>query len=242
MAVLPENRADQISFCEAHADGWQSNAAGLGIQVTTVTLMKTQAQAARNALVAAEQARDAAKAKTSSYYSATSTMRDTAADLIRTIKNFAESKPTEAERQAVYDLAAFSPPAPPTPQQAPGKPTDIGITLQPSGAVTVTWTAENSAASSGGFFNITRRLPGQSAFVPFTGAIGSTNLSRTMSFTDFTIPASAASDGVEYIITGQRGQKIGESSEIVLVQFGVDGTGGAGGLSVMSGPGMKMAA
>lgn len=240
MSVLPQSRQDQIAFCETHADVWQTNAAGLGVSVLTVTAMKTQMQAARNALIAAEQARDAAKAKTLSFYSATATMRDTAAGLIRAIKTFAESKPTQAERDAVYALAEFSPPAPPTPATAPGKPENISITLQPSGAVTVTWTAENAAVSSGAFFNVTRKLPGSAVgFVPFTTAAGTTSAGRTMSFTDATIPASAAADGVQYIIQGQRGLLAGEPSDVVLVQFGVDGTGG--GFTLLN-SGAKMAA
>jgi hypothetical protein len=42
-----------------------------------------------------------------------------------------------------------------------------------------------------------------------------------MSFTDETIPTSAAAAGAQYIIQGQRGTLTGEPSDAVTVQFGV---------------------
>ena len=46
-----------------------------------------------------------------------------------------------------------------------------------------------------------------------------------MTFTDSSIPTSAAAAGAQYIIQGQRGTKIGEASDALTVQFGVDGSG-----------------
>ena len=47
-----------------------------------------------------------------------------------------------------------------------------------------------------------------------------------MTFTDATVPTSAAGQGAQYIIQGQRGTLLGEPSDAVVVQFGVDGGGG----------------
>jgi hypothetical protein len=45
------------------------------------------------------------------------------------------------------------------------------------------------------------------------------------SFTDATVPASAASQGAQYIVQGFRGTRVGDASDAVVVQFGVDGDG-----------------
>ena len=114
------------------------------------------------------------------------------------------------------------------------------LSTRTSGAVTLAWEAANSAAGSGAFFNISRKLPGENSFGPLGGSPGSTTLSRRMTFTDATVPTSAAGAGAQYIIQGQRGTLTGEPSDAVTVQFGVDGGGGEA-LSDGAG-GLKMAA
>jgi hypothetical protein len=118
------------------------------------------------------------------------------------------------------------------------------VTLESSGAVTLSWEATDAAASSGAFYNISRKLPGQSAFTPLGGTSGSTSESRRMSFTDATVPTSAAGAGAQYIIQGQRGTLAGIASDAVVVQFGVDG---GPGFTIVSGEaatgnGLKVAA
>jgi hypothetical protein len=61
------------------------------------------------------------------------------------------------------------------------------------------------------------------------GAPGSTAESRRASFTDSTVPASAASQGAQYIVEGFRGTRGGEASDAVIVQFGMDGLGATSG-------------
>jgi hypothetical protein len=100
--------------------------------------------------------------------------------------------------------------------------------------------ASDSAASSGAFFSVSRKLPGQSSFTSIGGAPGSTNEAggRRCSFTDFTVPASAASQGAQYIVQGFRGTRFGEASDAVIVQFGID----AGGGGAFTSASLKMAA
>ena len=52
---------------------------------------------------------------------------------------------------------------------------------------------------------------------------GSTIEARRLTFNDTSIPTSAAGAGPQYIITGQRGTRIGEPSDAITVQFGTDG-------------------
>jgi hypothetical protein len=86
--------------------------------------------------------------------------------------------------------------------------------------------AANASASSGGFFTISRKLPGAAAFSVLGSTPGTTAESRRMTFTDITIPTSAAGQGAQYIIQGFRGTRGGPPSDAVVVQFGV-GEGGA---------------
>lgn len=237
MSVLPPTKLEQIQFCESHIPIWAAAPAAIGLVAAQVTLLDNATKAARTSYTANQNARQAAKASTTTYTGNTGAMRDIAADLIRVIKSFAELQQNPA---TVFGLAQIPEPAAPTPAPAPGKPTNIAVNLEPSGAVTVSWDCTDSAASSGAFFNITRKLPGAGAFSFFTSANGSTSATRRMSFTDNTVPTSAAGVGVQYIITGQRGILHGESSDAITVQFGQEG----GGLTVTSSAGasFKMAA
>lgn len=238
MAVLPESRLEQIEFCETHWPVWEAAPpATIGLTAAQVTALKVATEQARTSFSAAQSAREAAKAATMVYYTHTATMRNLVSDDIRQIKAFAE---LQANPATVYAAAQIPEPAAPTPAAAPGKPTNIAINLEPSGAVTLTWEATDAAASGGAFFNIFRKLPGQTSFVPVGGAPGSTTEARRMSFTDFTVPTSAAGAGAQYIIQGRRGSLSGEPSDALIVQFGVDD---GGGFSVQGGEaGLKMAA
>jgi hypothetical protein len=109
---------------------------------------------------------------------------------------------------------------------APGKPTDFSVVLNADGSVTLSWASTDSAASTGAFFAISRKLPGETAFTGIGGAPGSTSETRRPSFTDGTVPASAASQGAQYIVQGFRGTRTGEASDAIVVQFGTDSGGG----------------
>lgn len=221
MANFPSGRTGQLEWMEARIDTWLGKAPEIGLSTTIVNALKTKVQAARSKLTSADEARAASKAATLTWYDSCGDMAEDVRRHIATIKAFAANNGGDA----ILAIAMMDPPAPPQPATAPGKPTNISVTLLPSGAVQVFWEAENASSLSGGFFNVSRKLPGQATFTVLTGANGTTSQSRTMSFVDFTIPSSAASQGVQYIIQGQRGTLQGEPSEAFTVQFGVDGTG-----------------
>jgi hypothetical protein len=230
---------DQIQFCETHWPVWEEVAGGppaIGLAASEVTLLKTLTGASRARYEAARAAREASKAATLGYYSAVTAMRSQAATMLAAIKSFADGQDNPS---SVYIAAQIPPPAAPTPATPPGKPTGFLVTLEPTGAVSLSWDAENAAASSGGFFTISRKLPGTgNAFFSIGGTPGTTSRSRRMSFTDESVPAAAASAGVQYIVQGRRGTLVGLPSDALTVQFGVDGTG----FSVLGGTALKMAA
>ena len=223
MSILPKNLNDQIIFCETHAPVWAAIPTAIGLTAAQCSALTIATNTAREAYGEAQAARDASKAATTTLRSGVSIMRTQVSDLIRQIKAFAE---LQANPNTVYAFAQIPPPAAPTPMPAPGKPTDFAVVLNSDGSVTLSWMAAESAASSGAFFAVSRKLPGQSAFVGIGGAPGSTSETRRPSFTDGTVPASAASQGAQYIVQGFRGTRVGEASDAVVVQFGVDGGGG----------------
>lgn len=225
MGIIPLNKVERVEFCESHWPVWSTNATMIGLTAAQGTAFKNLTTAARVAYDAAQAAKQAYRAAVTAQDAAISAAISGpggAADLLRVIKGFAE---LSNNPDSVYSLAQIPPPATPVPLPAPGTPEKIAVTLEPSGAVTITWEATDAAASSGAYFNITRKLPGQTSFTLVGGSPGSTTESRRMSFTDFTIPTSAASAGAQYIIQGRRGNRMGEMSEAVVVQFGVDGLG-----------------
>ena len=222
MGIIPEKKVEQLQFCESHWPVWNTNAAAVGLTVAQATVLKNLTIAARAAYDAAQTAKQAYRAAVTNQDQALAAAVGNAADLIRVIKGFAE---LTANPDAVYAVAQIPPPATPTPATAPGKPNKVGVILNPDGSITLAWEAVNAAAGSGAYFTVARKLPGQSAFVYLGGASGTSSEVRRMSFTDTTIPTSAAGAGAQYIIQGFRGAKAGEASDAVTVQFGVD-TGG----------------
>jgi hypothetical protein len=223
MSVLPQTIIEQIEFCEAHLPVWGEVFTQIGLTSAQVTAFSPKVSAARGAYNAALAAREASKAATTEMRDDAAQMRRNVSDLIRTIKAYAEQ---QANPNAVYALAQIPPPSLPTPLPVPGRPTNIEVTLLPSGAITLSWDAINAAASSGAFYNIYRKLPGQTSFTGIGGAPGTTSTARRMNFTDSSIPTSAAANGAQYVIQGQRGTQVGEPCDAITVQFGVDGGGG----------------
>lgn len=223
MSVLPDTLIEQIEFCESHWPLWNAAPTSVGLTAPLVLGLKTATEAARASFNSAIVARQASKAATTTQNANGTTMRGVAADLIRQIKAYAELQSNPA---TVYAAAQIPQPADPTPAAAPGKPTDFAVVLNSDGSITLSWNSTNSAASTGAFFTVSRKLPGQGAFSGVGGAPGTTSETRRAFFIDTTIPTSAASQGAQYIVQGFRGTRLGDASDAVVVQFGVDGGGG----------------
>ncbi len=231
MGIIPTPKVEALQWCESHWPVWNDAPTTIGLTTTQTGLFKTKTEAARAAYNAAQDAKQAYRAAVTAQNSALSDATSNGQDLIRVIKGFAE---LTSDPNSVYALAQIPPPATPVPAQAPGKPSNFNITLQPDGSISLTWDATDSSASSGAFFNIMRKLPGQAAFTQLGGTSGSTSESRRMTFTDTSIPTSAAGAGAQYIVTGQRGTRIGEPSDAITVQFGTDGGSFTGGVNAGS--------
>lgn len=231
MAIIPKSKVEQVQWCEAHAPVWAAAPATMGLTAAQCTAFSALVLEARKDYDAAQAAKEAYHASITAQNVALSNAVTSAADLIRVIKGYAEQ---QADPNSVYSRAQIPPPAAPVPTPAPGKPTNISVGLNSDGSITLGWDADESTASTGAFFEITRKLPGQTAFTNLGGAPGSTSESRRMTFTDATIPTSAAGAGAQYIITGRRGTRWGIPSDAFVVQFGVDGLTVTGGTLAMA--------
>ncbi len=225
MSELPRNQQEFIAFCQAHADLWADNAAALGVLPQTAALFKTHADAAKATLTDADSARVASKAATQANDIAMRIARSDAADIIKTIRAFAAT----TNNPTVYAVAGISPPSPPTPAPKPAKPERLQTILEPTGALTLAWSASNPRGGTV-TYAIRRKLPGQAAFslIATTGGNAAANGRPTgrrglKQWTDETLPTN--SGGVQYIITGTRGNIVGDPSEILTVVFGTGNSG-----------------
>jgi hypothetical protein len=105
MSVLPKTTIEQIQFCEAHWPVWNTAPTAIGLTTTLVNSFKTATQAARASFDAAQVAREASKAATTTLHGNTAIMREQAADLIRQIKAYAELQVNPATVYAARQVA-----------------------------------------------------------------------------------------------------------------------------------------
>ena len=217
MPVRPANKLEQIQFCEYHNPVWAANAVAIGLTAAQVTALTALTTTARTGYTAAQTTRQTAKAATTTFHNNTKSMRDAAADLIAVIKAYAESK----NDPNIYGLAQIPPPSAPTPAVAPGQPFAFAVTIEPTGALTLSFESENSAASTGGFFIIQRRLGMPGVYTTIGGTPGVGGGGRRNTFTDDTLPGGTPT--VSYIVTPRRGTLVGTSSEAINITFGIGG-------------------
>lgn len=211
-SIIPDAYLEQIQFSEDHIGPFTTNAAAIGVTTSQLSALTAATTKARGSYNAAQAARLASKAATVQFHNDTNDVRDMLRDLITLIKAKAET----TDNPNVYALAQIPPPAAPAPAALPGKPEGFVIILEADGSLTLTWKCENSTTSSGVFFQVQRKLAGESVFTNIGGT-------PVKSFNDATVPAGVG--GLTYLITGYRGTRIGKTSDQITVQFGVDGAG-----------------
>lgn len=219
MPVIPTSDLDAVQFFETHDLVWGTAPTSIGLSAASVSSMVVTTKAARDAYTAQQAAKTAAKNSTVAWHNAVAAMRSQGADMIATIKAFAQS----TNNPGVYTAAQIPPPAAPQPAPAPGQPEMVTVGLEPSGAITLRWKCTNAAPNAGTFFSIQRKLAMESAFT----LVGNTG---EKFFTDYTL--TQGTPGATYIIQGHRGALAGKPSEQISVQFGVGGGGGVGGMIV----------
>lgn len=213
MPVVPQGRLGKIEFYEAHIAPWTANTAAIGLTAPAVTALTTATTQARAAFNAAEAARAAARAATQNFYDKVRAMHSNpglGADMIETIRNYAQSK----NDPNVYVLAQIPPPAVPGTLPPPGTPTDFSVGLLQDGSLELKWKCANPAGTQGTIYEVKRQIGGGT--FTFVGATG------VRAFTDDTLPAG--STPATYQITGVRSTARGNPAQFT-VNFGIGGPG-----------------
>lgn len=225
--LLSRNHAERIAFFANHIAPWSAQATNIGTTAGAVTDLDTKTQAAAAALADQQQKKDAAEAATLALFNAIDVMTNAGMAIVEQVHTKARSA-----GNGVYALAVLPEPATPSPKAAPGKPTDLVVTLDESGVLNLKWKCPNPAGTSGTMYQIWRRIGGSGDFT-YVGGVGEKK------FVDDTLPAG--SSAVTYQMQAVRSTSHGPWAQF-NVNFGVS-TGGAMTASVTeTQPSPKMAA
>ncbi len=207
MAVVPSKIADRLAFYEQHLPIWATDPTAIGLNVGQISNLATFVADARAKFDATQDARADARAATTLQTNAMATMSDLGADLIKTIRAYAET----TNDPNVYGIAQIPPPAPPTPAGPPDKPTELEARILLPFGIGLTWKGTTAQSA---YFGIWRQLPGETAF----SMIKTTS---EKSFEDRTLPGGI--DGVVYYIAAVR-DSFEVNSASLTISFGADGT------------------
>ena len=220
MAVVPPGINEKIQWFESRIAAWTAAPTTIGLTAAQCTALATAIEDARKAYEEALAARIAAKNATLNQKTGVTVMASLGSDAIRYIRAFAESKPTEAQRDAVYTAASVPPPAQPQPAGPPEAPTDVVGDPNADGTVTIKWKGSTANQT---FFTIWRRQGNNTTW----SQIGSV---ATKQFIDSTILAGTPS--VRYYVRSQRNNQVSPASDEAVVNFG--GSGAVGGPGAMA--------
>lgn len=224
-------RAALLEWCQVHDPIFFERYDEIGIAKDQAEIFRVAVQAAGAALLAQEQARQAALAATLETERAFATLSACAGGAVKSIRAFAGTSPDEMK---VYAIAQVPSPANPSPVPPPVMPSGLSARLDAaSGSITLRWKATNPTNARGTTYIIRRRLAGESMF-SFIGVSGK------KTFVDDTLrlgekvregihapaggihaPAGGiASPAVQYTVQGQRADLSGPVSPILTVNFG----------------------
>jgi hypothetical protein len=236
--VIPRSKQDYIDFFQVHEPLWDANLALIGVSASQMTSWKALNIAMQADYIASETARNAAKNATGLSDESFRAARETAAELVRLIKNRAIS----TNDPKVYDYAGIPAPVPPSELPAPGAPTNLRAILNEDGTLTLRWKTNNAKGVSGVVYMVRRRVGfgigggGPTEIVGITGG---------SSFLDDSCPTPPQSSPViQYTVQGHRGGVEGDACPVFSVFMGIGAGGGAVILNTTSGEeaAMKMAA
>lgn len=209
MSVPPSGIVDRIEWFEQRIESWTTGHALIGLTTAQCSALDTAILAARKSYQDARSARLAAKNATLAQASALRTLSNLGGDAIRYIRAFAQSQPTEAARDAVYENSSVPPLSPPTPAGPPEVPTDVVGDPNADGTVTLRWSGSTANQT---FFSIFRRV-GNSTTWTQLGAVA------VRTFIDSTVPGGTPS--VRYYVRAQRNNQVSPASDEAVVNFGV---------------------
>jgi hypothetical protein len=221
MATYPSKREEFLKWCEAHVNVFADNFAAIGVPQATAAAFTAQVEELRVKTTQQTSARDAAKAATEAVTDSDGDTRQLASNIVRLIRTYAIT----TNNPAVYELAQIPAPSTGGVVPPPGRPTDFKVELNPEGSITFRWKATHPEGSDRVVYFVQRKLITETAF-RLVGGTGE------RAYTDDTLPFGV--DGVQYIVTAQRGQVQGQASLPLGIFFGSVG-GRGGGVRIVEG-------
>jgi hypothetical protein len=223
--IVPRKDQDLVNFMTSRAPLWTINKALIGLSTAQCTAFGVKAKSTSDAWDALNEAKLALRRAFDTWKTARDDGRALALTDVTVIKAFAAQS---SNPEAVFTAANIPAPKTPVPNQAPGPVTGVKATLNTvTGTLKLTWKCDNPGTTNGTVYTIERRVGTTGAWTPL-------GLSSIKSFTDLTLPATAAGV-VQYTITATRSGLVGTPSGPVSVVFGHSGTGEAFIASVSTG-------
>lgn len=220
MSVIPETKVGKIDFCLRRVQPWTQNAVEMGSSAQAVADWSDQVLAVQSAYKAQQSAQLAARDATLHLNITLESLMDATASIIKQVRARAD-----LAGDGVYALASLPVPAAPSPAPAPGKPDELSVQLDATGALILTWKCDNPAGTRGTMYEVRRQIDAAAAG-EFT-YLGSTGSRK---FIDATLPAGTAQ--VTYQIQAVRSTLAGPVARFI-VNFGT----GAAGQPAASAPG-----
>lgn len=208
---------DRLNFVSTRLPILEASPASFGLATPALTLLSDLLKDAQEAYQNALKARQSAVEATGVQNLALRAMATQQGVVFRTLKTFADNKPTIAQRDAVYTAAQLPVPSSGGVLPPPTTPVDTKADPNANGTVTVKWKA---TGNTGCVYLVFRKLAGNSTFTQI-GYISK------KTFVDGTVPAGTTS--CQYQVQAVRGQQTSVASQPVSVQFGIGGAVGYNG-------------
>lgn len=212
MPVQPRKKQENIAFFEQRNPIWAANVATLGLNPQEIGQLDTLTTAARAAYDAAQLAAAQARSATIDQNLAFMAMRDLGGELIKKIRVTAE----QTGNPALFALAQIPAPKEPAPI-APVEASNLAFTLQPSGALEISW---DGSVSTGTTYVVQRAItPAGGGQGPFQ-SIGFADEKR---FVDTGIPAGT--ERASYVVRARKGATLTPGTAPITVRFVAGGNG-----------------
>jgi hypothetical protein len=188
MTTVTNSILGKLSFFEEHLPVWSVDPAAIGIDAAQIASLALLVTAARTDFDSVAAIRNSAMAATEAQNNSIDAMYDLGADLLKTIRAFAET----TNDSSVYVAAEIPAPQPPTPAGPPDKPSELAVELLSGGGLRLTW---KGTLSKSAFFSVYRKAEAESSFTLLDSP-------AEKFFDDTTIPAGA--NNVTYYIQARR--------------------------------------
>lgn len=196
-----------MAFFRHHLSKWIEQGEAIGLDAEQLAKLTADLEAAEAALKRAMAARSTAASATAAFYAMEKRLTATGRAAIATIK----ARAAQQQDVGIYAQAWLSPPSPGSPTPAPARPMWGDVWIDTNGAVHLSWKAEASGPSSGVYFMILRRAPGEAMWRTLDA------VQRTSFIDEHPAPLTPGESTV-YALIARRGDKRSPMSPMLAVR------------------------